>query len=186
MFRFVRSGSNIITLKRVAKFFSQEGSSGIYQTILPALSKFEKAGLEYFYVCSDNNILGRVPDLHMVGCAICKTADCVVKVIEKKMSSEEIGNLKVLDSSKISKQVAEKSHPNNPLRFIFREGSVGNCFFTLDFLKEACLQYDSLPYHEIQKSIPFWNPNTRKIIHPIGKNGIKKERFIYDALVHAN
>uniref|UniRef100_A0A915NTC9 UDP-N-acetylglucosamine diphosphorylase n=1 Tax=Meloidogyne floridensis TaxID=298350 RepID=A0A915NTC9_9BILA len=173
MFRFVRSGSNIITLKRVAKFFSQEGSSGIYQTILPALSKFEKAGLEYFYVCSDNNILGRVPDLHMVGCAICKTADCVVKVIEKKMSSEEIGNLKVLDSSKISKQVAEKSHPNNSLKFIFREG-------------KACLQYDSLPYHEIQKSIPFWNPNTRKIIHPIGKNGIKKERFIYDALVHAN
>ncbi|CAK5085589.1 unnamed protein product [Meloidogyne enterolobii] len=148
-----------------------DGSGGIYQALLPALPKLEKAGLEYFYVCSDNNVLCRVPDLHMVGCAIGKTADCVAKV----MKEERI----------LPKEVVEKRNPKNPIKLIFREGSIGNTFFTLDFLKEACLQYDSLPFHEIQKSIPFWNPNTRKIIHPVGKNGIKKERFIYDALFHA-
>ncbi|CAK5092839.1 unnamed protein product [Meloidogyne enterolobii] len=163
-----------------------DGTGGIYQALLPALPKFENAGLEYFYVCSDNNILCRVPDLDMVGCAIDKTADCVVKVIEKKISSEEIGKLKVLDFSKISKEVAEKSDPKNPHKLFFREGNINNYFFTLDFLKEACLQYDSLPFHELRERIPFWNPSTRKIIYPIGKNGIKKERFILDAFIHAN
>uniref|UniRef100_A0A915M0G1 UDP-N-acetylglucosamine diphosphorylase n=1 Tax=Meloidogyne javanica TaxID=6303 RepID=A0A915M0G1_MELJA len=170
-----------------------DGSGGIYQALLPALSKFEKAGLEYFYVCSDDNILCLVPDLHMIGCGVVKNADCVVKVIEKRKPSEAIelvgvenGKLKVLDSSEIPKKLAKERDPNDPEKLLFRAGNINNYFFTFDFLKEACLQYDSLPYHEIQKSIPFWNPSFGRIVHPMGKNGITKERFIFDAFVHAN
>uniref|UniRef100_A0A915LX47 UDP-N-acetylglucosamine diphosphorylase n=1 Tax=Meloidogyne javanica TaxID=6303 RepID=A0A915LX47_MELJA len=79
MFRFVRFGSNsIITLKRVARLFSPDGSCGIYQTILPVLSKFQNVGVEY-YICSDDNILCRVPNLQMVGCAVDKNANFNLK-----------------------------------------------------------------------------------------------------------
>uniref|UniRef100_A0A1I8AXI4 UDP-N-acetylglucosamine diphosphorylase n=1 Tax=Meloidogyne hapla TaxID=6305 RepID=A0A1I8AXI4_MELHA len=171
---------------------SPDGDGGIYQAILPLLPKLEQNGIEYFHVYCADNILCRVPDLHMIGCAIDKKADCVLKVIEKKNPSEKIGHvcvedgkIKVLNYSDIPKDMAEKRDPKFPEKLLFRAGNIANHFFTLDFLKKACFEFDSLPFHEVRKRIPFWDPGYGKNIEPIGENGIKKERFISDAFVHA-
>ena len=37
-------------------------------------------GIEYFHVYCVDNILCRVPDLHMIGFAVDNKADCVLKV----------------------------------------------------------------------------------------------------------
>lgn len=57
-----------------------DGNGGIYQAILPKLPELEEMGIEYFHVYCVDNILCRVPDLHMIGFAVDKKADCVLKV----------------------------------------------------------------------------------------------------------
>nr|CAD2147348.1 unnamed protein product [Meloidogyne enterolobii] len=171
---------------------SPDGNGGIYQAILPKLPELEEMGIEYFHVYCVDNILCRVPDLHMIGFAVDKKADCVLKVIEKKDPSEKVGHvcvedgkIKVLEYSEIPKELAEKRDPKFPEKLFFRAGNIANHFFTLDFLKKACLEFDSLPYHEARKRIPYWDPVTGKNVQPTSENGIKKERFIFDAFIHS-
>uniref|UniRef100_A0A914NIU0 UDP-N-acetylglucosamine diphosphorylase n=1 Tax=Meloidogyne incognita TaxID=6306 RepID=A0A914NIU0_MELIC len=171
---------------------SPDGNGGIYQAILPKLPELEEMGIEYFHVYCVDNILCRVPDLHMIGFAVDKKADCVLKVIEKKDPSEKVGHvcvedgkIKVLEYSEIPKELAERRDPKFPEKLFFRAGNIANHFFTLDFLKKACLEFDSLPYHEARKRIPYWDPATGKNVQPTSENGIKKERFIFDAFIHS-
>uniref|UniRef100_A0A1I8B5X9 UDP-N-acetylglucosamine diphosphorylase n=1 Tax=Meloidogyne hapla TaxID=6305 RepID=A0A1I8B5X9_MELHA len=171
---------------------SPDGNGGIYQAILPLIPKLDEIGIEYFHVYCVDNILCRVPDLHMIGCAIDKKADCVLKVIEKKNLSEKVGHvcvedgkIKVLEYSEIPKELAEQRDPKFPEKLLFRDGNIANHFFTINFLKKACLEFDSLPYHEARKRIPYWDPVTGKNVQPTEENGIKRERFIFDAFVHS-
>uniref|UniRef100_A0A914LQ50 UDP-N-acetylglucosamine diphosphorylase n=1 Tax=Meloidogyne incognita TaxID=6306 RepID=A0A914LQ50_MELIC len=171
---------------------SPDGNGGIYQAILPKLPELEEMGIEYFHVYCVDNILCRVPDLHMIGFAVDNKADCVLKVIEKKDPSEKVGHvcvedgkIKVLEYSEIPKELAEKRDPKFPEKLFFRAGNIANHFFTLDFLKKACLEFDSLPYHEARKRIPYWDPATGRNVQPNSENGIKKERFIFDAFIHS-
>jgi len=40
----------------------------------------------------------------------------------------------------------------------------------------------SLPYHRAEKKIPCIDPQTGAAINPTGNNGVKLERFVFDAL----
>uniref|UniRef100_A0A1I8BVA3 UDP-N-acetylglucosamine diphosphorylase n=1 Tax=Meloidogyne hapla TaxID=6305 RepID=A0A1I8BVA3_MELHA len=173
---------------------SPDGDGGVYQAILPIIPKLEQNGIEYFHVYCADNILCRVPDLHMIGCAIDKKADCISKVIEKNNPYEKIGlvciedeKIKLYDHSKISKGLIGKRYPKFPEKLLLHAGYIGNQFFTLDFLKKACFEFDSLPSHQVRKRMPFWDPVYGKNIQPtIGVNGIKRKLFIFDSFVHAN
>lgn len=97
----------------------------------------------------------------------------------------ENGRLRVLEYSEISKELAEKRDPDCPDKLLFRAGNIANHFFTFDFLQKACKEIKSFPYHAARKRIPYMDPVTGENIKPVKENGIKLERFIFDAFIHA-
>ena len=57
-----------------------DGHGGLYDAIAPLVPLLENRGVEYIHCYCVDNILCRVPDLHMIGCAIERKVDCATKV----------------------------------------------------------------------------------------------------------
>lgn len=63
----------------------------------------------------------------------------------------------------------------------FNAGNICNHFFTTNFLKEICENYDKmLTYHVAKKKIPYFDEAQRMTVTPKANNGIKLEKFVFD------
>uniref|UniRef100_A0A914HFG1 UDP-N-acetylglucosamine diphosphorylase n=1 Tax=Globodera rostochiensis TaxID=31243 RepID=A0A914HFG1_GLORO len=166
-----------------------DGNGGFYDAICPLLPELEKRGVQHLHIYCVDNILCRVADPLMIGCAIDRGADCTLKVIEKRDPAELVGHVclvqglvRVLEYSEITRELADRRCPNDPSKLFLNAGSIANHVVTLAFLREACAKADAvLPYHVARKRIPFWDPNLKTAVQPSEPNGIKLERFIFDA-----
>ncbi|KAI3421028.1 hypothetical protein GPALN_014655 [Globodera pallida] len=178
---FLKSPSQLVT--------APDGNGGFYDAICPLLPELVKRGVQHLHIYCVDNILCRVADPLMIGCAIDRGADCALKVIEKRDPAELVGHVcrvqelvRVLEYSEITRELAERRCPVDPSKLFLNAGSIANHVVTLNFLREACAKADAvLPYHVARKRIPFWDPKLKKTVQPTEPNGIKLERFIFDA-----
>uniref|UniRef100_A0A183CN45 UDP-N-acetylglucosamine diphosphorylase n=1 Tax=Globodera pallida TaxID=36090 RepID=A0A183CN45_GLOPA len=178
---FLKSPSQLVT--------APDGNGGFYDAICPLLPELVKRGVQHLHIYCVDNILCRVADPLMIGCAIDRGADCALKVIEKRDPAELVGHVcrvqelvRVLEYSEITRELAERRCPSDPSKLFLNAGSIANHVVTLNFLREACAKADAvLPYHMARKRIPFWDPKLKKTVQPTEPNGIKLERFIFDA-----
>ncbi|KAI3421029.1 hypothetical protein GPALN_014656 [Globodera pallida] len=178
---FLKSPSQLVT--------APDGNGGFYDAICPLLPELVKRGVQHLHIYCVDNILCRVADPLMIGCAIDRGADCALKVIEKRDPAELVGHVcrvqelvRVLEYSEITRELAERRCPSDPSKLFLNAGSIANHVVSLPFLREACAKADAvLPYHMARKRIPFWDPNLKKTVQPTEPNGIKLERFIFDA-----
>ncbi|KAL3079188.1 hypothetical protein niasHT_036241 [Heterodera trifolii] len=125
----------------------------------------------YLLLYCVDNILCRVAGQWMIGYAIEQNADCVLKVVEKSDPYELVDKViregerfRVLQCSETPSELAERRCPMFPSKFLLRKGNIESYMVTFGFLRKACDLL--LPYHAV------CNPN-----------GIKLERFIFDAFV---
>ncbi|KAF7639341.1 hypothetical protein Mgra_00001305 [Meloidogyne graminicola] len=172
---------------------SPDGHGGLYNAISPLLPLLEEKGLEYIQVYNVDNILCRVPDLYMIGCAIERKADCVAKVIEKLNPSEAVGHVcldkgkvRVLEYSEISKELSEARFPSGKL--LLSAGSISIHLFSFSFLKIACKPENikSMPLHAARKKINYLEIGEENKLKLKDTIAIKLERFVFDAFHHSN
>ncbi|KAL3119212.1 hypothetical protein niasHT_003499 [Heterodera trifolii] len=57
-----------------------DGNGGFYDVVRPLLPELEKRGVQHLYIYCVDNILCRVADPAMIGCAIDRQADCALKL----------------------------------------------------------------------------------------------------------
>jgi UDP-N-acetylglucosamine/UDP-N-acetylgalactosamine diphosphorylase len=57
-----------------------DGNGGLYAAIRPLLPKLKSRGVKYFHIYCVDNILCRIADPHLIGCAIDMNADCAATV----------------------------------------------------------------------------------------------------------
>lgn len=96
------------------------------------------------------------------------------------------GRVEVVEYSDLPPELATASNPPPPagdgaLRFI--AGSIAVHALSVGFVEK--LNTDSrfeLPFHRADKKIPCIDPGTGEPLNPSGNNGVKLERFVFDAL----
>ncbi|KAL3091521.1 hypothetical protein niasHS_005091 [Heterodera schachtii] len=162
---------NVLMKSRTELATAPDGHGGFYEAVRPHLSELEKRGVQYLHLYCVDNILCRVAGQSMIGYAIEQNADCVLKVVEKSDPYELVDKViregerfRVLQCSETPSELAERRCPMFPSKFLLRKGSIESYMVTFGFLRKACDLL--LPYHAV------CNPN-----------GIKLERFIFDAFV---
>uniref|UniRef100_A0A914CAA6 UDP-N-acetylglucosamine diphosphorylase n=1 Tax=Acrobeloides nanus TaxID=290746 RepID=A0A914CAA6_9BILA len=167
-----------------------DGNGGLYAAIRPLLPKLKSRGVKHFHIVCVDNILCRIADPHLIGCAIDMNADCAATTVEKTNPFESVGvvclesgHVRVLEYSEIPKELAEKRDPNGKLSF--RAGSVAMHYFTMDFLEKVSDESVRLPFHVAKKKIPYFDLSTSTVVQPKEPNGIKLEQFVFDVFPHA-
>uniref|UniRef100_A0A182W9T2 UDP-N-acetylglucosamine diphosphorylase n=1 Tax=Anopheles minimus TaxID=112268 RepID=A0A182W9T2_9DIPT len=168
-----------------------DGNGGIFRALKyeGLLSQMERAGVKYLHVHSVDNILIKVADPVFIGYCVRKNADCGVKVIEKVQPDEAVGvvcevngEYQVVEYSELSSETANRRNPTDG-KLTFNAGNICNHFFTTDFL---CRMADTtMPLHVAKKKIPYVDTTTGDRVKPTTPNGIKMEKFIFDAIPRA-
>nr|XP_023024177.1 UDP-N-acetylhexosamine pyrophosphorylase-like [Leptinotarsa decemlineata]XP_023024178.1 UDP-N-acetylhexosamine pyrophosphorylase-like [Leptinotarsa decemlineata]XP_023024179.1 UDP-N-acetylhexosamine pyrophosphorylase-like [Leptinotarsa decemlineata] len=184
---FTFSGK-IILEKKDSIALAPDGNGGIYEAMQKhkIVADMQRRGVKYVHVYSVDNILVKVADPEFIGYCVKKEADCGVKVIPKRIPNEPVGVVcevdgvfQVVEYSEISEVTA--SQRNRLGELVFNAGNICNHLFTTDFLENMSeVNADELDLHVAQKKIPFIGDNL-EIIRPTDPNGIKIEKFIFDA-----
>lgn len=91
------------------------------------------------------------------------------------------GRVEVVEYSDLPMDYQRQTNPDGSLRFI--AGSIAVHVIGVGFVEKLNTDASfSLPYHRAEKKIPCIDPATGEMIAPTSNNGVKLERFVFDAL----
>ncbi|CAB3369561.1 Hypothetical predicted protein [Cloeon dipterum] len=175
------------TPSRIAR--APDGNGGLFRALREngVLDDMEKRGLVYVHVYGVDNVLVRPADPIFVGYCNKKGAECGAKVVNKTQPKEAVGviclvdgHYNVVEYSELTTEKAEQRNPDGRLTYCL--GSICNHIFSVPFLQRICAtRNDGLKFHIARKCIPVANPETGESKAPNKPNGIKIEKFVFDA-----
>ncbi|MEK6702942.1 MAG: UDPGP type 1 family protein [Planctomycetota bacterium] len=94
------------------------------------------------------------------------------------------GKLDVIEYSDLPQALGRATNPDGSLKF--NAGSIAIHMLGVAFLERLATDPAfALPFHRAEKKIPCVDPATGAPITPAANNGVKLERFIFDALARA-
>jgi UDP-N-acetylglucosamine/UDP-N-acetylgalactosamine diphosphorylase len=167
-----------------------------------ALADMRRRGVEqisYFQV--DNPIVRAVDPVFLglhVGAGVGGTArgravasssgEMSSKMIRKSGPEEKVGvfcqiegKTQVIEYSDLPRAWQEQRGEDGELRFV--AGSIAIHIMSVEFVGRLATDPEfALPYHRAEKKIPHVDLKTGEVIAPQGVNGVKLERFVFDAL----
>ncbi|XP_014214929.1 UDP-N-acetylhexosamine pyrophosphorylase-like protein 1 [Copidosoma floridanum] len=168
-----------------------DGNGGLYEALKDKgmLKDMDERGIQSIHVFSVDNVLVKVADPVFLGYCIARSADCGVKVVDKRSSNEAVGVVcqvdglfKVVEYSEISNATAELEDENG---LVFNAGNICNHYFTATFLNEISEKHNNkVDLHIAKKKIPFVNENGTKC-QPSVANGVKIEKFVFDVFKYS-
>jgi len=95
------------------------------------------------------------------------------------------GRLDVIEYSDLPQDLAKATDPSGRLRF--NAGSIAIHALSVAFLERLATDPAfELPFHRAEKKVPHVDPVTGLSVEPAANNGVKLERFIFDALAKAS
>jgi UDP-N-acetylglucosamine/UDP-N-acetylgalactosamine diphosphorylase len=156
-----------------------------------SLADMKSRGVEHISYFQVDNPCVRVLDPVFIGLhasAPDSSAEMSSKMIPKAYAEEKLGlfcqskgKTEVIEYSDLPMDRQRETLPDGSLRFI--AGSIAIHMMSVEFVKRlASDPRFSLPYHRAEKKIPCVDPATGDTIAPVGNNGVKLERFVFDAL----
>lgn len=170
---------------------SPDGHGGAFAALFKSgvLSKLKEQGvtcLSYFQV---DNPLVHILDPVFIGFHADAGSEMSSKMLKKRDAAEKVGHFcrsegktVVVEYSDMPDEIASLKDESGELRFI--AGSIAIHILDLDFalkVGEGKTPGSQLPWHIAVKKIPHINPQG-EVIKPTEPNGIKFERFVFDAL----
>lgn len=159
-----------------------------------ALADMKSRGIEHLSYFQVDNPHVKVVDPIFLGLhagakgAMPSSAEMSSKTIPKATWDEKVGcfctvdgRLDVIEYSDIPPDLAKSTGPDGKLRFL--AGSIAIHIISVAFLEKLATDPKfGLPFHRAEKKVPHVNLATGEVVTPASNNGIKLERFIFDAL----
>jgi UDP-N-acetylglucosamine/UDP-N-acetylgalactosamine diphosphorylase len=172
-------------------FLSPNGHGGTLTALAECgvLGELKDRGVKHLYYFQVDNPLLKMCDPGFVGRHIATRSEASSKVVFKERPEEKVGVFAVIDGkcgmieySDMPKELAAAREPDGTLRF--RAGNPAIHLFTVEFLARVT-SVGGLPFHTALKAVPHLDPETGSAVTPDSPNALKFERFIFDALPHA-
>ncbi|QOJ00443.1 MAG: UDPGP type 1 family protein [Phycisphaeraceae bacterium] len=156
-----------------------------------ALDDMQRRGVEHLSYIQVDNPLVRITDPVFLGlhaAAPDSSAEMSSKMIPKAYPGEKLGvfcrvdgKTEVIEYSDLPAALAEERLPDGTLRFVC--GSIAIHVLAVEFIRRLATDPRfALPYHRAEKKVPCIDPATGARVEPAAPNGVKLERFIFDAL----
>ena len=156
-----------------------------------ALADMRTRGIEHVSYFQVDNPLVRVVDPVFVGlhaAAPDSSGEMSSKMVAKASPDEKVGvfclangKTEVLEYSDMPKALQEQRDERGELRF--NAGSIAIHVIGVEFLNRLATDPQfTLPCHRAEKKIPFVDLATGQVVQPSTNNGVKLEKFIFDAL----
>ncbi|MFA6046020.1 MAG: UDPGP type 1 family protein [Phycisphaerales bacterium] len=156
-----------------------------------ALAAMRTRGIKHLSYFQVDNPTVRVIDPVFLGLhagALDSSAEMSSKMVPKVAPEEKVGvfchavgKTQVLEYSDLPMDLQRERLPDGSIKFI--AGSIAIHIMGVDFIHRlATDQAFTLPYHRAEKKIPCVDPATGAPITPAANNGVKLEKFVFDAL----
>ncbi|MHC4790368.1 MAG: UTP--glucose-1-phosphate uridylyltransferase [Planctomycetota bacterium] len=171
---------------------SPDGHGGCFEALQKsgALADMKRRGIEFLSYFQVDNPLVNFFDPLFIGLHALDEAEMSSKALIKKEPKEQFGNFCVIDGklavieySDLPEELAEKRNPDGSL--FFGLGSIAIHIINTSFVEKVNTKNFSLPLHRAVKEIPHINENG-EFVEPAEPNGIKLEKFVFDALSFAS
>lgn len=156
-----------------------------------ALDDMRRRGIEHVSYFQVDNPHVRILDPLFIGLhasAPGSSAEMSSKMIPKSSPEEKVGvfckvngKIEVIEYSDLPAELQKERLPDGSIRFI--AGSIAIHMISVEFISRlADDPRFALPYHRAEKKIPCINVETGEVVSPTVNNGVKLERFVFDAL----
>lgn len=156
-----------------------------------AIDDMRERGVQHISYFQVDNPLVKVVDPVFLGLhasAPESSSEMSSKMIPKTGPEEKLGvfcsvngRVEVIEYSDLPADLSKQRSPDGSLRFV--AGSIAVHALAVDFVGR--LNTDTqflLPYHRAEKKIAYIDHATGRLVQPESNNGIKLERFVFDAL----
>ncbi len=170
-------------------FMSPDGHGGLLSALdeRGVITDMENRGLNTIFFFQVDNPLVEIADPAFIGVHYDNRSEMSVKVCAKRDPDEGLGVVVIRDGRnaivEYTELTTEQKHerlPDGELKYKY--GSVAIHVFSVDFLKKESVAV--LPLHIAHKKVPYCDENGNTI-KPESPNAYKFEKFIFDALPHA-
>jgi UDP-N-acetylglucosamine/UDP-N-acetylgalactosamine diphosphorylase len=152
------------------------------------IDEMRERGVRTLYYFQVDNPMVEIADPAFLGLHRAADAEMSFKVIEKVAPDEKLGLVvridgrpQVIEYTDLPMELAERREPEGSLELW--AGSIAVHVFERSFV-ERLLTEAPLPFHRAYKRVPFVD-DSGEVVQPMEPNGVKFERFIFDALPQA-
>jgi UDP-N-acetylglucosamine/UDP-N-acetylgalactosamine diphosphorylase len=188
----IKTGKVLMTSKSEVAT-NPDGHGGAIKAICVsgALSDMKRRGIEHLSYFQVDNPTVKVVDPVFIGlhaAAPDSSAQMSSKMTAKAYPEEKVGvfckvagKTEVVEYSDLPMDLQQQRLVDGSLRFI--AGSIAIHIISVAFIEKLGTDPSfSLPYHRAEKKIPSIDPATGNPVAPSANNGVKLERFVFDAL----
>ncbi|UCD56414.1 MAG: UDPGP type 1 family protein [Candidatus Hydrogenedentota bacterium] len=172
-------------------FTSPNGHGGSISSLKSsgALADMQARGVRYIFYFQVDNVLIKLADPVFLGHHIGRRAEMSAKVAPKSGPEEKVGvvcraggAIAVIEYSDLPDEYKYARNEDGSLKF--SAGNLAIHVLDVDFVEKLNEGKYSLPFHIAEKAIPFLDDNG-ELVSPEKKNGLKFEKFVFDALGRA-
>lgn len=172
-------------------FTSPNGHGGSLTSLKSsgALADMQARGVKHIFYFQVDNVLIKMADPVFIGYHIEKNADMSAKVSPKRDPGEKVGvvcrvgtDTTVIEYSDLPDEHKHARNSDGSLKF--SAGNLAIHVLDVGFVEWLNEKEHSLPFHIAEKTTPFLNDDGR-LVKPRKKNGLKFEKFVFDALSRA-
>ncbi len=151
-----------------------------------ACADMRSRGIKYVFYFQVDNVLVKIADPVFLGYHVENRAEMSAKVTPKRDPEEKVGvvchvgeAITVIEYSDLPDRYRHARNEDGSLRF--SAGNIAIHILNVDFIERLNIEKRSLPFHIAEKAIPYLDDNGR-LVRPDGANGLKFEKFVFDAL----
>jgi len=153
------------------------------------LDELRERGIRTLFYFQVDNPLVQIADPAFLGLHREANAEISFKVIEKYAPDERVGVVvrvggvpQVIEYSDLPTELAERREPDGSLELW--AGSIAVHILEREFIERLVASGGQLPFHRAIKKVSYVDESGR-LVQPPAPNAVKFERFIFDALPHA-
>ncbi len=175
---------------------SPDGHGGSLKALYASgsLEKLRERGVDHISYFQVDNPLVKVADPIFLGLhasAPDSSGQMSSKMLPKAYAEEKVGlfaeidgRTQVVEYSDMPMDLQRQTNEDGTLRFL--AGNPAIHAFSVDFVEKVNTNPEfELPYHKAVKKIAYFDRATGAIVTPTEPNGVKLERFVFDALPFA-
>lgn len=156
-----------------------------------ALDDMARRGIEHISYFQVDNPIVRVVDPVFIGLhagAADSSGEMSSKMVPKAYAEEKMGvfcrgdgRTMVIEYSDLPPELTHERAPDGTLRYI--AGSIAVHIIAVEFVRRLNTEANlELPYHRADKKVPYVDIETGRVVNPDEPNGVKLERFVFDAI----